>query len=564
MDRVYPRDARAALAGSTLTVTGRLRGKLPDHIGFRYRRGAELVHEQRSLDVIPVPAGGDVARRWAQARIDELSTREIEGIEPAIALAVKAQLLTPWTGWFFGASNASMPFESRVLALSPTLDAPYAARVEPVSQSSSLLLEPPPDFTGDESVHDAAVEAAQREIEEAVTHLQACRDARAAVRPDVTGSLRVDMTVDGGGRATDVHVSAVSPQDDDPVLDRCAKGVVGAITFFASGLRISVTQELRLPPARTPRRTQCSVASQLPLPVRRGIWRARMRDKGVSAGDAAAREYTTAAQGCELPAWNERRAFLEILMGLGVDGVQLSSGLEDAGETDAATFVRHELLRRVTSAAELARVSHELVRHEPRIDAALDKAYRAARTDDDRLAVVRRFLLLAPHNALARRRLLIALEALGKNDVLIGEIDRIRTDPFADAGLLAMGASALRRLGRDDEGRRAFGELIERAPRDRWALAFVGDRLRAEGLLRRGGRGVRAARRRQHAERSRGRRSICVLAHAGAGRLDVATRTARARNADGRTGRRRSPRPARLGDGGRRYSRAPGSGRRPT
>ncbi len=276
IDRVYPREARAALAGSTVTVTGRLRGNMPDHVD------------------VSVPARGRARRRGAAARRRWAARRG--GRRAALGAAHgsrrwppvatgsslrsrsrrRSRLLTPWTGWFFSDDASSSPFEQRLLDLSPTFDAAFAARVEPAPRPSSLLLEPPHDFTGDASLGEASVIAAERAIEEAVAHLQACRDARAAVRPDVTGSLRVDMSVDPNGHASDVRVSATSARDDDPVLDRCAKGVVAAVTFFASGVRIHVTHDITLPPARTPRRTQCSVASQLPLPVRRGIWRSRL------------------------------------------------------------------------------------------------------------------------------------------------------------------------------------------------------------------------------------------------------------------------------------------------
>ena len=88
---------------------------------------------------------------------------------------------------------------------------------------------------------------------------------------------------------------------------------------------------------------------------------------------------------------------------------------------------------------------------------------------------MRRFLELAPHNVSARRRLLRLLEALGHREQLVSEIAKFRAEPLADAGLLSDAASTLRRVGLDEEGRRAFGELIERAPRDPWTLAYVGD-----------------------------------------------------------------------------------------
>ena len=554
IDRVYPREARAALAGSTVTVTGRLRGKLPTSIGFRYRRGAEMVEESRVLDSVGPPPGADIAQRWASARIEDIALRG-EGIEPAIAIATEARLLTPWTSWFLGASTESLPFDQRLLGLSPTLDAAFAAQVEPARAAPSLLLEPPTDFTGDASLQDAAIAAAQRAIDDAITALEACRDARAAVRPDVSGALDVELSVDATGHALDVHVASTAARDDDPVLDRCARSVVTAISFFPSGLKIRVTHPITLPPTRTARRTQCSVASTVPLPVRRGIWRARLQAHHL--------DYTTAARSCELPTWTDRRALLELLVGVtsSYDGLALARTLDQGGEKDAAAFVRQEILRRVSSASELASLSRALIGSEPRIDKELDKAYAKARTDPERLEVVRRFLRLAPHDALARRRLFALLETLGRRDALVEEITRARADPFADAGLLAAGASALRRLGFDAEGRRAFGELIERAPGDPWPLAYVGDRLRAEGLFDDAVAVYERLDRTMPEEPAVALR--LALAHAGAGRLDVATRLldraaqTGGRSDDGRLGELASITEAMLIAGARQASPTP-------
>jgi tetratricopeptide (TPR) repeat protein len=266
----------------------------------------------------------------------------------------------------------------------------------------------------------------------------------------------------------------------------------------------------------------------VPLPVRRGLWRARLKKGHL--------DYAAAARACELPSWSDKRALLELVLGAtsSSGGPALARALEESGEKDAAAFVRQEVLRRVSSASELATLSRALIGAEPRIDGELLKAYRAARTDDARLDVVRRFLRLAPHDALARRMAFALLESLGRRDALVDEIDRARADPFADAGLLAAGASALRRLGFDAEGRRAFGELIERAPGDPWALAYVGDRLRAEGLHDDAVAVYERLDRAMPQDPSVALR--LALAHAGAGRLDVATRLLeRASQAGGRS-----------------------------
>jgi tetratricopeptide (TPR) repeat protein len=204
------------------------------------------------------------------------------------------------------------------------------------------------------------------------------------------------------------------------------------------------------------------------------------------------------------------------------NALRLASELELLGEGDAATFVRKETFRRAKSFAEFEELVRILNQEEPVIDAELEKAYRAAKTDAERLDTVRKFLRLAPHSPFARRRLFALLEALGDRAALVGEIERARSDAFADAGLLAQGASALRRLGLEAESRRAFGELIERAPGDPWTLAYVGDRLRAEGMLDEAVDAYESLARLMPNDAGVALR--LALAHAAAGRLDAASR----------------------------------------
>src|SRR5688572_27895617 len=111
-----------------------------------------------------------------------------------------------------------------------------------------------------------------------------------------------------------------------------------------------------------------------------------------------------------------------------LDRADGSAALEQANETaafgttDAVAFLRKEALRRVKSFAELEQLVREMNRNEPVIDAELEKAYRKATTDAERLEVVRKFLRLAPHSPFARRRLLALLEALGEREALVHEI----------------------------------------------------------------------------------------------------------------------------------------------
>jgi tetratricopeptide (TPR) repeat protein len=520
-DRIYPRDARAVLSGTTVTVLGRLRGKLPEQVTFRLRDGASPTEQSRAVMRQQLPAAADVAKRWASARVDEMLARDDEGIEPAIALAAENSLLTPWTSWFFQAptpGTSSRPFRARVLDLSPEYDTPFAARVDELGVMGSTLLEPPTSYGGGVSLEDAVAAAIRRTLQRASSSLRACRDARASVRPDVGRRFSIELSVNRDGEASKVNVQILdSDTGRDAVLERCIATIVRSLPYFAAGAAVTVQETVIVADGRSSQRTQCSAASKVSLPLRRSIWRAR--------SPLNAEAYLTAARGCELPRWADRRDLLLLILEQFADSgtqLHLARALDAAGEADAASFVRREALRRVTSFAELDALSRQLTADEPAIDEEFEKAHAKVKSDAARLGVVRRFLRLAPHNPLARRHLLAVLEALGMRDALVAELEALRAEPFVDAGLIAAGASALRRMGLDDEGRRLFGELIERAPGDPWTLAYVGDRLRAEGLFDEACTVYDSLARALPYDAAVTLR--LALAHAGAGRLDVATR----------------------------------------
>jgi Mg-chelatase subunit ChlD len=477
VDRVYPRDSRVSVAGSTLSVVGRLRGTLPSQIALSFQNGSERVREPRALDKMPLPRGADLAQRWATARIEEITARG-DGLEPTIALASAAGLLTPWTGWFWGAAPngpPATPFARRLLELSPKLDAPFSRYLEREPHGGAALLEPPASSGGGVSLRDAAASAVRRILRQAAQSVRACRDARAAVRPDVPQTFAIDLTLADDGHVVRLHVVAGNADEHDAVLERCVEGVVRSLPYFALGIGVSVNETLSVPAIRAARRTQCSQASRLSLPIRRAVWQAREH--------ASAEAFVKAAQACELASFTDKREYLLLMLEANPSGgarLGVAKALDELGETDAASFIRKETLRRVASFAELEELSRAILADEPNIEGEFQKAYAAATSDERRLAVVQRFLRIAPHAALPRRRLLDLLEALGHKDELVSAIAAARAEPMIDAGLLAQGASALRRVGLDAEGRRAFGELLVRAPGDPWTLAFVGDRLRAE------------------------------------------------------------------------------------
>ena len=523
VDRIYPRGAQTVAARGSVMVVGRLRGRPPTTATLSFRRTGRVVSEPRMVERVTTAKVGDVRRRWAKARVDDIVLRG-ESKETAADIAERARLVTPWTGWFV-ASGATSVQSAPVLdrSVDPS-DAALLYGLGPAARRRGALLEPePPRIVGDDEEDFATLvrAAAGRTLDGAMAGVRRCRAARAALRPDATGKLRITLTIDGRGRPSRIVVRATEPVDDDPALDRCVQALIGSLSFFDSGTTSTITVEhdLPLPPPRDQRARRCSDTSVLPLPLRVGVWRERLK-RGAPA-DA----YLRAKRGCELASFTDQRALLELILAQVPSGVMrlvIAKSLDDAAEVDAAAYLRKAAVERAENPEELRAVRLVLIGAEPLPGPTFKKQYLAAHDDEARLAVVRRFLGLSPHDPTFRRLVFSLLESLGRKDVLAQEIEAARRDLFTDAALLADGASALLRIGRRDEARRAFGELIERAPYDPFAYAYTGDRLRDEGLFDEATSAYEVLGRLLPGDPSAALR--LSLAHAGAGRLDVATR----------------------------------------
>lgn len=548
IERVYPRGSRAEAAGDTVAASGRFRGDLPRAVTLRWRDGAGI-HEERRPVLLQVRGASeaDVARRWAAARVEEIALAG-RGREAATDVALRAGLVTPWTGFVGSRVDVYQPsrLDTRILDLAVGDDAGFAAAFATRAAFGTLtgvIHETEDDGAADDkedAIKGPAAVAAGRVIDAAAPAVRACRDSRAALRPELSGSLSVALEIDGDGRAISAKVKGSAGADDD-ALDRCVEGVLLGLAFPGSGLKmkIAVSHVIDLPPPRlTQRGRRCSPTATLPMPLRRGVWRERLDRQ------RAADVYLEAKHACELPVWTDKRALLELILIQIDDGlgrVAVARDLDRAGEADAAALIRREAVRRARGADELRAVRAALLGDERYPVGLFKKQYGAAADDAGRLAVVRRYLSLAPHDTRLRRRLFALLEARGMKAELSDAVRLVRGDPFADAGLLADGASALRRIGDEAEARRAFGELCERAPGDPWARAFLGDRLRNEGWFDDAAAAYTALSSLVPGDPAASIR--LALAQAGAGRVDIAARTlTRVAQTGGRRG------DARLGD----------------
>jgi Mg-chelatase subunit ChlD/tetratricopeptide (TPR) repeat protein len=522
VDQVYPRTPRAIAAGETLTAVGRIRGEPPKFVMIRYRDARGRHEEQRAVDVLKADDADEVRRRWASERVEEIVLSG-KGREAATDVALKAGLVTPWTALRIGGSGEyiARAFETRVLDLASdgqSLVGPVLATAGDLSGTLSAF---DAESASAESIGEALEQAAGRVLDAAAASVRACRDSRAALRPELSGALDVAFSIDGDGLPHDVVVKGSTPSADDEALNRCVKLVIEGLRFPSGAAgRVKVSRLIQLPPApQSLGARHCSDISRLPMPLRRGAWWTRLTQNEASS------VYVQAKRQCELSTWTDRRALLELILVYQADGVarvDLASRLALLGEPDAASLLRREAVRRVRSPEELQNVRHALLGSERYPGTLFEERYKVATNDQDRLAVVRRFLELAPHDSRLRRRQLALLEAQNRPAEIVELARELRSDPFADALLLADAGSALHRVGADLEAHRTFGELSERAPKDPWVRGLLGDRLRSEGWFDDASEAYATLEELVPDDARATLRS--ALAHAGAGRLDIAER----------------------------------------
>ncbi len=533
-EQIYPRHPRAVVAGGTVSVVARLRRGAPNAVVLHWRDAKGMHQDRRLLALRTAPDAGDVRRRWAAARIDDVMLTG-KGREAAADVALSVGLITPWTA-LGSATGSYVPTKLATRLLDLSGGSSLAAFTSPGWQPSALSNASVAIPAGDSdaiSLDDALGNADARVLQGAGDSVRACRDSRAALRPDLSGKLRVRFQVDGDGHADNVSVRGETPESDDAALDRCIQVVVQGLRYPDGGVTVKVEQVIVLPPPRSGiRKVKCSATSRLPLPLRRGVWRERLIE------GKPADIFLAARRACELGSWSAQRMLLELILGMqsnGVGTVRLARTLDDNGQADAAAFLRREAVRRASSPEDLGAVRMALLGDERYPVKTFRKRYTAAHDDAARLAVVRKFLAVAPHDPGLCRRMLLLLEALGDKQELADETRRIRVDPFANAALLADAASALRRIGQEAEARRTFGELAERAPSDPWARAFLGDRLRNEGWFDDASAAYAALD--QIMPDDAGVLIRLALANAGAGRVDIARRMlARVAQTGGRNG----------------------------
>lgn len=483
-DVVYPEAAVSLEGGEALPIIARLRRDRtmpPATLTVTGLRDGKPFTTQLPLMSRDIEEGGDLGRRWAQARLARLLERGA-GREAVLDIGSRFGLVTPWTAIVVGGSGgdayAPQIGESESgLFVPPALrgQAPSDATValEAGVSTSSLRIT---------SLNDLYVRA----LREREAPARLCYERRAAGHPELSGRvvLRVKVAVDGVPREAKVLSSTLRARDVDACIERAISGL--KLPVAPDGKPHELTYSLQFNQAEHDEGSRgCSAASRAYLATRRALWRERLSRNSNVPG--AMSVWTEAESRCELRSWLDRRALLDLMrpaVGNTAHQVDLYHRFEShEQQAEIQAYLRREILRAVRTEEDVRAAQYGLVLDGGIDPTLLSQELAKAKTVTDRLEVVRRFLSLSPMALSLKLKLLALLEEAGQKDEARRLVDSLRSDPGADASVRQAIGEFLTRSGDGADGARAFSEIVEFAPFDPWGRRRLGDLYRANRLF---------------------------------------------------------------------------------
>ncbi len=489
VDRIYPRRPVTVEDGTFLHVLGRLRGKAPGHVTLRGLRDGKPFVTKVAITHRKVSDRGDLRRRWAFARIQDLLRRGA-GREAVSEVGVRYSVITPFSGMVVGNWGGNF-YHSRLPDDPAGTFVPEALRGGPPTGRITIALEP--GWTT-RSSRVIPLQALYRRVlhRKLFTAARASFDRKAASRPDLSGIVPVQLEVnpDGSVHKAELVKDAVVLKDPDVVEDvlRLVRSV--QLPAPPTGERFKMTHTFRFVPqdiSDVPRRClnkdgtrKRSKESYKYLDARRALWRERLYRNRTAAG---AHKVWRGALACgEIRLDTDARALLLLMINtLRTTRYRVDLHQRMGRELPwVRAFLRREILRRVRTLADVRAVRGGLS-----LDGGIDRALLAkmlkkAKKDVDKLKVVRRFTALSPESLTLRVMLMHLLERTGKLPVAERIAWQLRGDPAADAGVRQQVGEYFLRRGNRSEARRSFSELVEFAPYDPWARRRLGNLLMAQ------------------------------------------------------------------------------------
>ena len=485
------------VAGDALHLLAELPGRAPTQLTVRARDGLTARAWTLPLELRDVVDHGDLARRWASARIDAL-TRGGAGRGSIADLGARFGVITPVSGLVVAAVDPTVAAQGLTVRASLWPAEDDGARLPSLGVSSDLAprgvlrterdaREVPVAFDDGRGwqVHGegegrgvggaaALVEA----LSVAGPAAEVCITRRRALRPAIAGTVGIAADIDATGQVTAATLAYSTLNDVEAA--ECVRRAVSGVRvpepalFGASPGRYVRAFTWSLPIATGPATRVCAPTAGLSRDVLRTLWRERLRVRGPSASTALD-VWNTAVARCELRTWDDRRALLDVLLVALTnpdDVVALRNGLSDRA---SVMWLDGAIARRfgptwVWRARGARPVSLDW-------DALLTRLAAPTLTPAQRIALLRAWLVAVPDDVDLRLRLMDALEDAGSLPEARAVGERLRHDPVADARVRSRVAAALLRANDRDEALRAFTEVAEFAPYDPFARARLSDLL---------------------------------------------------------------------------------------
>lgn len=515
VEQLHPRNGRVIAVGDSTSVVARLEGASPSTLRVRARFGDRTLERSFPIVVREEIGRDDVARRWASHRLRELLDADA-GREAIVELGLGYDLVTPFTprvvglgireelvpwrglddaaretAWAIGGGSTGLArFELgerrghrayEEVATTPRVALESTWTEHEASALANTVSAP---AAGDGGLAMASV---RRVLAHGARGPQGCFERKLLQRPDLMGEVIVRLTVDGSGQVTASSIVRSTLGVED--VDRCVLDEVTGLAFpGTAGASVTVDHSFvfTLPQRRIGIPHRCSTASERDLGTRRRLWAERIevaRQNGVGVSGLLTL-FRDAQSGCELGDWRARRTLATMLLDAlpGLDE-RLDLYRSFADDPVVAPYLRREILRNLSNASEVARARVALG-----LDPSLDwtlfaRAFAAASSKEQKLALVRRWLEVAPEDIDLRLRLLTLLEETGKLPEARRVAHALHVDPLCDARARTRVGEFWLRTGDRERAVRVFSELVERAPLDPWARRRLGDLYLAHGFL---------------------------------------------------------------------------------
>ena len=483
-DVVYPEAPVALEGGAALPVVARLRKDrgAPKALTVHGVRDGKPFSETLTLEVKGVEDEGDLARRWALARLSRLLQRGA-GREAVLDIGGRFSVVTPFTAVVVGGRGGD--------AYAPLVGDQEAGTFVPPALRGQAPTDTP--LALEAGVSTASVRTAsldelyQRLLQEKEASARVCYERKAAGHPELSGRVvvRVKVALDGVIREATVTSSTLRAKDVDTCIERAIKALKLPPAPDGKPHDVDFSMQFTQPDHGDDEEGRgCSPASRAYLSVRRALWRERLgRSPGV---EGAMTVWNKSEARCELRSWLDRRALLDLVrphVGTTAYQVDLFHRFDGTDhQSEVQSYLRREILRAVRTEADVRAAQAGLMLDGGIDPGLLEQELKRTKTVAERIAVVRSFLLLSPNALALKLQLLSLLEEAGQKTEARRLIDTLRSDPGADAAVRQTIGEYLIRNSEGAEGARAFSEIVEFAPFDPWGRRRLGDLFRAFGF----------------------------------------------------------------------------------